>query len=476
MQTMAAPVEQQQSPAVAALPLEKKTRVRTRDQGPDLLAHMEHFVKLVRRVRRPALLQALLNHAGGSTQVDRAVVDTAVAAAGTLPIAARNTVFAAVAQLPITVQARLERAAERIVLLCDESGAVAMSEVLDVPHPDATDGGAGTPVPDDKFTRALWLYLHQESPVQPGAEVAPGTRDRCFEHAETRQEMLRQAQAGKYSSHYLGPQGVQPLLDDDTQAALRAGLAALFPQIDPEDIVIEAFVRRDAAQPGEPVGLYTLSALFNGRRVHYQQLDDGEVLECDEPAVTSVRFAWQPGQGALGVFCDVKARRPELAALFRDVVLGGNGDIRAMPMREFELIGFSTSAMLACLKTDRIDGIEHIAIQHIVVSRPHTREVQVRGRPMTRVVQNDLRIRRHRDEERSLYEVAHEDYKLADFVGYDILEVKLALRIARQAQRRAHTVTVEVRAPNGLSDRCKTDADRELVFAQLVNLGCAWQY
>jgi 23S rRNA pseudoU1915 N3-methylase RlmH len=110
------------------------------------------------------------------------------------------------------------------------------------------------------------------------------------------------------------------------------------------------------------------------------------------------------------------------------------------------------------------------------VSRPHTREVKFRGQPMTRVVQSDLRIRRHRDEERSVYDVARQDYRFADFVGYDIVEVKLAFRLARQAQRRARTVTVEVRAPNGLSDRCKTDADRELIFAQLVNLGCAWQY
>ena len=147
-----------------------------------------------------------------------------------------------------------------------------------------------------------------------------------------------------------------------------------------------------------------------------------------------------------------------------------------MPMREFELIGFSDAGMLARLKTHRVEGIEDIAIQHLVVSRSHTREVPFRGRTMTRIVQSDLRIRRHRDEERSVYDVAREDYGFADFVGYDILEVKLSFRLARQAQRRARVVTVEVRAPNGLSDRCKTDADRDLVFAQLVRLGCAWEY
>jgi len=466
MPTTAASVEQQQLPAAAPLmpETEKKARARTRDEGPDRLAHMEHFVKLVRRARRPALLQTLLEHATGSP----ASVAPLVEAVGPLAVASRNAVFAAVADFSIAIQARLERAAERIVLLCDESGALAMGEVLDDAGPAATDSGASIPVPDDKFTLALWLYL--------GQECIAGSKDRCFDHAETRQEMLRQAQAGKYSSHYLGPKDVQPLLDDDTQAALRAGLVAMFPQIDPEDIVIEAFVRRDAAQPGEPVTLYTLSALFNGKRVHYQQLDDGEVIERDEPAVTQVRFAWQPGQGALGIFCDDKASRPALAALFRDVVLGGSGDIRTMPMREFELIGFSDAGMLARLKTHRIDGIEDIAIQHLVVSRSHTREVPFRGHSMTRIVQSDLRIRRHRDEERSVYDVAREDYGLADFVGYDILEVKLSLRLARQAQRRARTVTVEVRAPNGLSDRCKTEADRDLVFAQLVRLGCAWEY
>jgi len=468
MANTAAPAEQHQLqlPAVAPpLPEKKQVRTRTRDQGPDRLAHMEHFVKLVRRVRRPALLQDLLDHAAGST----APVAVLTEASGQLPIASRNAVFAAVAEYSIAIQARLERVAERIVLLCDESGAQAMCEVLDDGSSAATDSGASIPVPDDKFTLALWLYLRQES-------ATPGARDRHFDHAEIRQEMLRQAQAGKYSSHYLGPKDVQPLLDDDTQAALRARLVAQFPQIDPQDIVIEAFVRRDATRPGEPVTLYTLSALFNGKRVHYQQLDEGEVIERDEPAVTQVRFAWQPGQGALGIFCDDKTSRPALAALFRDVVLGGSGDIQAMPMREFELIGFSDADMLARLKTHRIEGIEDIAIQHIVVSKSRTRDVPFRGHSMTRVVQSDLRIRRHRDEERSVYDVARQDYGFADFVGYDILEVKLSLRLARQAQRRARTVTVEVRAPSGLSDRCKTDADRDLVFAQLVRLGCAWEY
>jgi hypothetical protein len=43
--------------------------------------------------------------------------------------------------------------------------------------------------------------------------------------------------------------------------------------------------------------------------------------------------------------------------------------------------------------------------------------------------------------------------------------------MAARPHHAAHRVTVLVTAPNGLSDRCKTEEDRRQVLAQLSHLG-----
>lgn len=436
-------------------------RMRRSDNGSATLAHMENFVRLARRIKRTDLLEQLVAYAN-ATSVTAAsqTVDNDVAGKS-LPLAMRNALFARVADLEPAAQSRIEQAAERVTLLCDEFGALAVADLLDPRHPeDAQILSSAT----DKFSRALYLYLKQESPFADN-------EDRRFDHAEARQEMLSRAQSEKYSSHYLGPKGVEPKLDAHSGELFRARLAALFAPIDAQDIVIERFIRRD----GNCIAIYTLSASFNGSRVHFQQVADGEIRDHDEPAVTSLQYCWQPRKGALGVYCDVKTTRSELAAIFRDVVLDGNGDIRSMPMREFDLMGFSTPAMLERSKIERIDGVDSISIQHIVVAKPQSRQMVVRGKEITRIAQSDLRIRRHRFDDRNIYQIVS-DNKLGDLTDYQILGVKLSIRLARQSHRRAHNTSVEITVPNGFSDRSKTEEDSEIILAQLTRLGCAREY
>ena len=384
-----------------------------------------------------------------------------------LPIPSRNVVFAAVADLGHAEQGRIERAAERVILLGDEYGTLAIGALLDASDPQDV---AILQSPTDKFSRALYLYLRQTL-----AGDANPTEDR-FDHAEHQQGMLQQSQSEKYASHYLGPKGAQPTFEDGTEQALKRRLTALFPGIDPDDVLVECFAHRDASKPGNPIVLFTLTAQFNGSEVHYRQIANGEVLDIESPAVTDVRYRWQAGKGELSVFCDDVEVRPELAVLFRDLVLGGNRDLRAMPMREFDLMGFSTPAMLKRFTEDRIEGIEQIEIKHLVVAKPRSRRVSLRGRAIERRVANDLVIRRHRFEERDIYAIASEDHKIRDLTAYVIRQVTLTLRIGKTAHRRAHNVSVQITAPNGFADRRLTQDDSERVFAQLLHLGCARQY
>ena len=227
---------------------------------------------------------------------------------------------------------------------------------------------------------------------------------------------------------------------------------------------------------GNPVALFTLTAKFNGTEVHYQRITNGEVQDVESPAVTDVRYSWNAVTGELSVYCDDVEVRPELAALFRDVVLGGDGDIRSMPMREFDLMGFSTPAMLKRFKKDRIEGIDSIEIRHLVVAKPELRQVNLSGKTVERRVENALLIRRHRFEERDIYLVARETHSLPDLTEYAVQQVKLTIRIAKTLHRKAHNVSVQITAPNGFSDSRLTKDDSELVFAQLMRLDCARQY
>ncbi len=449
----------------AAEQANKEPRTRGKDKGPELLSHLENFVLLTRKVQRPGLLRSLVEGATGAPLVPlRELTDDAK---GSLPIASRNALFALVAEIDHTHQAQIERAAERVNLLGDEYGTLAVGTLLDASN---SQDAAILSSPTDKLSRALYLYLCQEHPAD--GDVG----EHRFDHAETQHGMLQQSQSDKYSSHYVGPKGAQPALAEVAEQELRRRLTELFPKIKPDDVLVDHFERRDALQAGNPIVLYTLTAKFNGKEVHYQKIEEGEVKDIESPAVTDVRYAWHPVTGELSVFCDDLEVRPELAKIFRDVVLGGNGDIRSMPMHEFDLMGFCTPAMLKRFRKDRIDGIEWIEIRHLVVTKPEVRQVSLRTQSVERKVANALVIRLHRFEERDIYAMAREVYSLPDLTDCVIQQVKLSMRIAKTIHRRAHTVSIQITVPNGFSDGRLTKDDSVLVFAQLIRLDCAREY
>ncbi len=445
-------------------PAPSSHRSRGKDNGPTTLPHLEHLVLLTRKVQRPMLLWQLLESLHGGVLPAAEALTNGVK--GSLPIPSRNAVFALVAKMDTKTQARLEHAAERILLLADEYGAMAVLELMDPSKPDDAEMLVA---PSDKFSRALYLYLKQDFSLS-------GTVDNRFDHAERRQQLLRQFQSEKYASHYLGPKGAEPLLGDAIEMILKQRLAALFPEIKPEDILVEYFTHRESDKPDSQMLLYTLTAKFNGKPIHYPKIINGEDIDIDDSATTSVRYSWHAAKGELSVLCDDENVRPELAKIFRDVVLGGDGDIHGMPMREFDLVGFGTPDILARFKNNRIDGIESIDIKHLVIANPEVRETTLHNRLVARRVENPLLIKRDRFEDRSIYDVAGQVYRIGDLSNYVVKQAKLAIRISKTLHRRAHDVSVQVTVPNGFNDCKLTKADSELVFAQLMKLDCARQH
>ncbi len=450
----------------------RKSRNRQSDDGPDVLPCMEHFVTLSRKAKRPALILALVERAADTTLPE--IVVLAAATNGVLPIPARNALFHIVAKLMLDQQQRIERAAEQVVLLDDEYGAQAVQSLLD--EKNAGDE-AVLLAPTDRYSRALYLHLLQEFP-SVGVKA-----EHRFEYAERLQLMHRQWKSENFSSHYLGPKGIVPKVDADVKDVLCTRIAALYPKVTADQILIEQFTRRDLAHADRckgvdtddsaPVLLHTLTATFNGSTAHFKQVTDGEVVDHEEPAAMSAIFSWEPETGALGVFCEDKESRRDLAAIFRDVVLACDGAINDMPMREFDLLSFSTYAMLKRLEQSLVDGVEKISILQVKIARPFEQNTidEANGRDIVQYLSSTLMIGRDRRDARHIYQIAYEDYGLDDLTGYSLSQVKLVFRMGKQPHRKAHNVTVQITSPNGLNDRSKAEDDRKRVVKQLARLG-----
>jgi hypothetical protein len=107
-----------------------------------------------------------------------------------------------------------------VILLGDDYGAQAVQAVLDARR---EDDAAVLAAPSDRHSRALHLCILQEFP-EAGAR-----REARFDQAEHEQVMHRQWKSEHFSSHYLGPKGVEPKSGDDIEETLRTRIAELFP-------------------------------------------------------------------------------------------------------------------------------------------------------------------------------------------------------------------------------------------------------
>jgi hypothetical protein len=454
------------------LQVSKKARSCQTDDGPKLLPCMNYFVTLLRKSKRPALVVKLVACAVGDTLPE---ISTLVEAAkDTVAAPARKVIFQAIAKLDIIEQQRIEQAAERILLLADEYGVQAVRSLLDEQDPG---DAAVLAIPTDKYSRALHLYLLQEYPER-------GTkREQRFDHAERLQAMHRQWKSESYSSHFLGPKGVVPIIVSDVEdVLLRNRIAELFPEITADQILIEQFCRRNLVEAASNIDqgteeavfdlLHTLTATFNGAIASFKQVTDGQVVEHEEPAAMSVCYSWEPATGALGVFCEDREMRRALAMIFRDVMLPCEGDINDMPIRQFDLLGFSTPAMLKRIQQELIKGVEKISISQIKIARPfeqHTFD-EANGREIIQHLTSHAAIIRDPRDSRQIYQIAYEDYGHDDLTCFTLAQVKLVIRIAKQPHRRAHNIAVQITSPNGLNDKSKTEDDRRKVLEQLARL------
>ena len=462
-------VEESTSAAVS-LATEKSVRQRRTDSGSKTLPEMEHFVALVRKTKRPDLVLHLVEAISQSSF--GAVLKLPKPNKAALPMAKRDAFYAAVAELANTHRAIIEFAAEQIILLADPHGRSAVMSLLNEQNPNDQNI---LQEPTDPYSRALYLYIRSQHPEQQAKS------DARFEQAQHIQVMNQQWKSANYSSHYLGPQHAEPNLNADAEEKLRSRIAELYPKVPADQILIDCFVQQSTAQDVDADddaentanALHVLVATFNGTKAHFKKVEEGDLVEHEEDAALTIRFAWEASTGALTVFSDDQSNRQQLAHLFSKSVLEIDGTVQDVPMREFNLNAFLSPAILDSIRAERLEGIDQIIIQQLKVARVVEKPVPQSGnRPdKLRKLVSPLTIGRDRYDDREIYQIAYEEHGLDSLAGYELLSIKLSMKIAKQPHRKAHLVSIDMSAPNRLSEKSKTAEDRRLVLQQLERIG-----
>ena len=265
---------QEESPkadsGATAITSEDGVKQASADHGPDLLPDMEHFVWLVRKIKNIPMLRRLLRNEG--VHMPEKLAEKMEKAKGVLPPTVRKSLYPLVGEASPVTRQRLERIAERIEILGDEYGKQAVLSLFD--EGDEADA-AVLARPCDPHGRSLYLYLEQEYPEKH----RPGGKR--FDQAERVQVMNRQWRSEAYSSHYRGPLGPTPKLDDAMQERIKERILLLYPNAPRDDVIIEQFSRRDLG--------------------HAHRHDEGDDEDLDFGSITTLEdLSWKT---ALGIGC-----------------------------------------------------------------------------------------------------------------------------------------------------------------------------
>lgn len=433
---------------------------RGEDFGDALLPQLEHFVTLVRHLQQPRLLVDFFEVCA-SVQLPDAISAVLNASTKALIPKQRTQIYRWTASQDSQVLLNLARASERIDLLCDNRGAVAVDVLLDDNEIARLCNRRSAPARHD---RALYLYL--EHLRGAGGQFKPSR----FEHAEARLALMQQIYNERHSCHFVcNPDGLIESTEQ-VRSRLKSAVMEVCGQSNPDDLVVEIFAHHAGVVDDAPIELCTVNVKFNGSSVHYEKIQAGSAVYIDDRSVCKVRFSWERKTGALSVTSDDPSQLMSLAHAFRSAFFGTDADLQSPKMCQVNLDAFKSKDVLHNIKVNRIDGIEGIEIRSITVGKPRLLQRIVRGRATERVLTNPLIICRHTEESRDIYQVAVEEHKRIDLNEYDVAKVNLCVRVAGNRHRRAHNVLVDLKKPSGFTDADRTKEDRDLIVQQFEQL------
>ena len=352
----------------------------------------------------------------------------------------RESIVAAMAAVVGQSRKKFEDRAERIYLMSKEVG-----------HEAVRSLGKGLVIPGkevlpDGLARMLWLYLEKNV---------------AFMDAEEARYAIEHRLSPKIYSGFSGPKNLEISVTDDSKKQFAAKMAALM-GVEAKDIAVSDFTRSeysvsdDEEDNVEEVVLYQFSAAVNTDADSFDTVRDGVVETEYYVPCEKIRMTYEPASGAIEVYAPNLAMRRDVARAFADTIMNHEIKGETIPLKDYDLESFKKSRTFPA----HGESIGTVRVTQIKVERRH--EIGGGEASSKKTVYNALDIRVHRNESRSIWATALDDFKIDDLTPYDVKQVKFVIQIPKQGDRRAHGLTVLITAPNGCSNGNMSNEEREL--------------
>jgi len=395
---------------------------------------MENFTRLVQKTKKETL--PLLQR-----YVELCDTVTAGSIDWSQPIEkVRELIVAAMAAVVGQSRKKFEDRAERIYLMSKEVG-----------HEAVRSLGKGLVIPGkevlpDGLARMLWLYLEKNV---------------AFMDAEEARYAIEHRLSPKIYSGFSGPKNLEINVTDDSKKQFAAKMAALM-GVEAKDIAVSDFTRSeysvsdDEEDNVEEVVLYQFSAAVNTDADSFDTVRDGVVETEYYVPCEKIRMTYEPASGAIEVYAPNLGMRRDVARAFADTIMNHEIKGETIPLKDYDLESFKKSRTFPA----HGESIGTVRVTQIKVERRH--EIGGGEASAKKTVYNALDIRVHRNESRSIWATALDDFKIDDLTPYDVKQVKFVIQIPKQGDRRAHGLTVLITAPNGCSNGNMSNEEREL--------------
>ena len=396
---------------------------------------MEHFTRLVQKTRKETL--PLLQR-----YVEQCDAATAGGIDWSQPVEkVRESIVAAMTTVVGKTRKKFEDGAHRIYLM---SKAVGHEAVRSLGKGIAFPGNDELP---DGLARMLWLYLEN---------------DDAFQYAEEARYAIEHRLSPKIYSGFSGPKNVEINVTDASKKAFAETIATLM-EVTPKDIAVADFTRSkysdsddDEENSIEEVVLYQFSAAVNTDASSFETVLESVVETKYYVPCEKIRMTYEPASGAIEVYAPNLGMRRDVARAFADTIMNHEIKGETIPLKDYDLESFKTPRTFPA----HGESIGPVRVTQIKVERRH----EIGGGEVSakKAVYNAMDIRVHRNESRSIWATAEDDFKIGDLTPYDVKQVKFVIQIPKQGDRRAHGLTVLITTPNGCSNGNMSNEEREL--------------
>lgn len=396
---------------------------------------MEHFTRLVEKTRKESL--PLLQR-----YVEQCDAATAGNIDWSLPIEkVRESIISAMAAVVGQTRKKFEDRAERIGLMTKGVGPEAVRSLgasLVVP---------GKEILPDRIARMLWLFMEKST---------------AFMDAEEARYAIEHRLSPKIYSGFSGPKDLAITVTDDSKQQFAVKMAALM-GVEANDIAISDFTRSEYSVTGdedetlvEDVVLYQFSAAVNSQADSFDTVRDGKIETEYFVPCEKIRMTYEPASGAIEVYAQNLGMRRDVARAFADTIMNHEIKGETIPLKDYDLESFKTPRTFPA----HGESIGPVRVTQIKVERRH----EIGGGEVSakKAVYNAMDIRVHRNESRSIWATAEDDFKIGDLTPYDVKQVKFVIQIPKQGDRRAHGLAVLITTPNGCSNGNMSNEEREL--------------